>query len=482
MWLAALGALTLVRFVIAAATPLSPDEAYYWVWSRALAPGFLDHPPMVAFWIAGGTALAGDTTFGIRLLGPVAAALGSLALWRAGRRLYPGTDAGVIAAALMNATLFSAVGAVTMTPDTPLLFFWTLALAALAEVATRPVDAAGPFLLAAGLALGLALDSKYTAFLLVGGAGLWLLLTPSRRVLLRDPAAWASACLALAVFAPVLWWNATHDWASFAKQGGRVADFAPSRALRFLGELVLSQVGLLTPIVAAFAVAGTVVATRAVWRTRAAGPMLLACLILPGALVFVQHATGDRVQANWPSVLAPASLLAGAALGGRWVRWRGAALGLGFALTALVYVQATLAPVALPVTRDPSMLRLAGWPGFAREVEAARVATGAHYVAADNYGIAAELARRLPPGVMVVGVEPRWRSFDLPAAPIDGVTGLFVRSDRRGDDIDRAPWATLDPAGTAARTRDGLTAEGFRLYRVVGRPSPTPAVLLPRPR
>ena len=28
--------------------PLAPDEAYYWVWSRDLQGGYLDHPPMVA--------------------------------------------------------------------------------------------------------------------------------------------------------------------------------------------------------------------------------------------------------------------------------------------------------------------------------------------------------------------------------------------------------------------------------------------------
>jgi len=39
-----------LRLVVAASIPLVPDEAYYWVWSRALAPGYPDHPPMVALW------------------------------------------------------------------------------------------------------------------------------------------------------------------------------------------------------------------------------------------------------------------------------------------------------------------------------------------------------------------------------------------------------------------------------------------------
>jgi 4-amino-4-deoxy-L-arabinose transferase-like glycosyltransferase len=71
-------ALTALRLAVAATMPLSPDEAYYWVWSRALAPGYLDHPPMVALWVRAGTAIAGDTALGIRLLAPFAVALASL--------------------------------------------------------------------------------------------------------------------------------------------------------------------------------------------------------------------------------------------------------------------------------------------------------------------------------------------------------------------------------------------------------------------
>src|SRR5580698_1774695 len=119
--LAWLAALTAVRLAIAAITPLSPDEAYYWVWSCALAPGYLDHPPMVALWIRIGTSLAGNGALGVRLLAPLSAAVGSILLYQAGERLLPGRRAGVAAAALLNATLLFGIGGVVMTPDTPLL-------------------------------------------------------------------------------------------------------------------------------------------------------------------------------------------------------------------------------------------------------------------------------------------------------------------------------------------------------------------------
>jgi hypothetical protein len=35
--ISALAAVTLIRLVVAATAPLAPDEAYYWVWSHALA-------------------------------------------------------------------------------------------------------------------------------------------------------------------------------------------------------------------------------------------------------------------------------------------------------------------------------------------------------------------------------------------------------------------------------------------------------------
>src|SRR3979490_3343930 len=89
-----LAALTFIRLWVAAVTPLAPDEAYYWIWSRALAAGYVDHPPMGGLWIRAGTALAGADPIGIRLFGPLSAALGSMLLYDAAERLFPGRNVG----------------------------------------------------------------------------------------------------------------------------------------------------------------------------------------------------------------------------------------------------------------------------------------------------------------------------------------------------------------------------------------------------
>jgi hypothetical protein len=36
--------------------PLAFDEAYYWQWSKNLAWGYYDHPPLIAFMIRAGTS------------------------------------------------------------------------------------------------------------------------------------------------------------------------------------------------------------------------------------------------------------------------------------------------------------------------------------------------------------------------------------------------------------------------------------------
>jgi 4-amino-4-deoxy-L-arabinose transferase-like glycosyltransferase len=477
-WLV-LAALTFARFAVAGVTPLSPDEAYYWLWAQVPAAGYLDHPPMVADWIRLGTFIAGDTPFGVRLLAPLAAAIGSVAIAQAGRDLFGNWRAGVTASSLLNATLLFGVGGVTMTPDTPLLFFWTLALASLARLVAT--GQAANWLLVGAMA-GLAAESKYTAFLLAPGLAAWLLSAPSTRAWLGRWQLWAALLIALAAFSGVVVWNAQHDWVSFAKQGARAGDWQPARAAQYLGELIGGQIGLATPLVFLLCAMGAFAAVR---RWREPGYGLLAALIVSPSLVFFEHALGDRVQANWPAILYPQAALAAAGLGGAWMRWQIPALALGFALTLAVWLQAAASPFALPRTLDPTLMRLGGWEALTAEIDAKAVAEGAGFIAADNYGLAAELAFRLPAGRVMIGAERRWSYFGMPsgAAPIAGRSGLLIHSDRRDDPPDPAWWSSVEPVGVALRSRDGVQAERYNLYRVVGRPVPTaPSAILPRPR
>jgi 4-amino-4-deoxy-L-arabinose transferase-like glycosyltransferase len=461
LWAAAgLAVLTLLRLVLAAQLPLAPDEAYYWVWSRDLQAGYFDHPPMVAFFIRAGCALAGQTPLGVRMLGPLCGALGSVLIWQAGEDFFPGKGAGVAAALLLNTTVLVGVGAIVMTPDTPLFLFWIAGLAALGRL-LRTGDAR--WWLAAGAAAGAMLLSKYTGVLFLVSVAAWLISRPEGRAMLRRVWPWAGAALAALIFAPNVLWNAGHDWVSYAKQGGRVAGLISPRAPQFLGELVAGQIGLMTPLIFGLAVAGVVVLAR---RREASGQLLFWLTLLP-MVVFLEHALSGRVESNWPAVIYPSACLAAAGVfAGR--RWVGAAAGFGLALSGAVYAQGAAALFPLPARADPAALQLAGWPEFAAAVGAGRAA----FYTSDEYGPAAELAFLLPSGDAVAGLpdDRRWGFFTLPPANLAGQQGVLVT--RRRD--------TPCPHDLGRVTRD-RGRDVIATYRLCGVTAPSGGVLLPHP-
>ena len=464
----ALAALTVIRLIVAGVAPLSPDEAYYWVWSRAPAFGYLDHPFMVALWIRAGTALFGDSAFGIRVLAPFAVALGSVLILDAARRL--GAGRGYAAALLLNATLLFGAGGILMTPDTPLILFWIATLWAMARI----VDGgAGWWWIAAGVFAGLALDSKYTAALLLAGIGLWLVLLPAGWRWLRDLRSWLGLVIALVLFLPVILWNADHHWASFLKQGGRTGDFHPARAVQFLGELVLGQLGLATPVVFVLCAVGLVHAARlATMRRDPAAGLLVALGILP-ALVFIQHAFGDRVQANWPEIIYPAAVIAAAGIP-LTMRWLKPAVAVGFAVTLVIYAQAIASPIPIGGVSDPTIRMLGGWAELSQAVDRRAQRTDARFIAIDEYGLGSELAWRLPNSLPVVADDPRWLLFNLPHPGIAlaaGETGLLVRTTRRRTLPDAKPWESMAEIGVLGRGRYGRIGESYKLYLVTVGPA-----------
>ena len=129
-------------------------------------------------------------------------------------------------------------------PDGPLNFFLlgtALLLAPIAEGEDLPLRT----WVLAGLLTGLAALSKYHAIFFAGSFFLYLVSTPHGRAVLRKPGVWVAAAVALAVFSPVLLWNAQHGWVSFLFQGERAQSHRLGTGI-FL-SLLAQQIGLLLP-------------------------------------------------------------------------------------------------------------------------------------------------------------------------------------------------------------------------------------------
>lgn len=385
--------LTTVRLWAAGSIGLAADEAYYWLWAKNLAWGYLDHPPMVAVLIRASIAVFGDTEFGIRWLSVLLGAAASLGVWRLVWRLTDDRAAAIAAAGLVQGTLFLGAGAMLVTPDTPLVLFWTLALLALAEVWRT---GRGEWWLAAGLCVGLAFVSKYTAVFLGLGIVLWLLWVPELRRWFASPWPYAGGALCLAVMAPVIAWNVAQGGASLAKQFGRAVPQALDP--RFVPEFLAGQAALLTPLIGLLVLWGLFVAARRALAGRSPAETLLAATILPLVAYLVWYGLFDRVQGNWTACLLPASIAA-AMVGSKawpetgWLRavLRGAmrwGLVLGVVLGVVVVGHAAFRLVPLSV--DPTG-QLHGWRATAEAIEKEAVRRGVATIGTVSYTTTAHL-------------------------------------------------------------------------------------------
>src|SRR6202043_1409406 len=211
-------ALVALRLVAAAWTPLTFDEAYYWMWSKHLAGGYYDHPPMVAYVIRLGTLMAGDTEFGVRLVSILLALPMSWAVYRTAAILFGGQRVAATATILLNVTLMAAVGTLIVTPDAPLLVASSFVLFCLAKVLET---GRGAWWLAVGAAIGAALLSKYTAMFFGPAILIWLASVPTLRRWLIQPWLYLGGVVALAVFSPVILWNVDGAWVYKSQQIGR---------------------------------------------------------------------------------------------------------------------------------------------------------------------------------------------------------------------------------------------------------------------
>ena len=400
-------ALIVLRLVAAAWTPLTFDEAYYWMWSKHLAFGYYDHPPMVALVIRAGTLIGGDTELGVRLFSILLALPMSFAIYRTAAILFGGTRLAANATILFNVTLMVAVGTLIVTPDSPLLVAASFVLFFLAKVLET---GRGAWWLAVGAAVGCALLSKYTALLFGPAILIWLVAVPKQRRWLISPWPYLGGLVAFAIFASVILWNAEHQWVSFLKQIGdrvRVDEFHPYH----VAELIPTQFAFATPLVFILGAMGLYALIR-----RKAGAMparvLIDAMFWTIAAYFIWHSLHARVEANWFAPVYPAFAIA-AAVAAHLVRWEAReerlvrfclrwAPSVGIVMFALLVLQANTGWLSL-YRRDATVRSVGvGWRELADQIEAVRKRVGATCVLAPDYGTTSWLAFYLPRSTCVV--------------------------------------------------------------------------------
>ncbi|MDV6343553.1 glycosyltransferase family 39 protein [Nitrosomonas sp. Is37] len=233
----------LLRLVYLGLAQLIPDEAYYWQYSQHMDLSFFDHPPMVAWLIWLGTAIAGQNEFGVRIGAFICGLITMGYLYAFARNLYD-KSTGMRAIMLFSVLPFGFASGLIMTPDAPLIASWaaTLYYMERALIADRKIAWLGM-----GIAFGLGLLSKYTVGLLGIAALTFVILDPTARRWLLRPHPYFSAFLALLLFLPVIIWNFQNDWVSFLFQTERLGGGGHVFSVHYLifyVAIILTPIGL----------------------------------------------------------------------------------------------------------------------------------------------------------------------------------------------------------------------------------------------
>ncbi len=225
LWLlrGAVAAFLILKLAFSLIVPPNEDEAYYWLWGQNLQLSYFDHAPLVG-WMQGFAHLV----LGWNLLAlrgwTFVTLLGTALIFRFwAKRLAPDDWHyyfwATLAIYLASPLLFAITSLAY--PDHWLMFFCLLSAHCFAiffgdQMDGRPLR--HRYLYLGAVVLGLAALAKYNAVVMGLGVAAYVVFSWRLRPLLANPHLYLAAFASVAMLAPVLYWNATHDFISFRFQ------------------------------------------------------------------------------------------------------------------------------------------------------------------------------------------------------------------------------------------------------------------------
>lgn len=482
--------LVVFRLLFLGLVNLLPEEAYYWNYAQHIDIGYLDHPPMVAWLIRVGTEAFGNNEFGVRITALATWIAFAWFMWRLTGNLF-GKAAGATVLLLVSVLPFFFSIGFFMTPDVPLAAAWagTLFFLERALIAGR-----ARAWWVAGIFLGFGLLSKYTIALLCPAALLFVLIEPKARHCLFRPQPYLAVAVALMVFSPVVYWNATHAWASFAFQGSRRLDAETHFSLPSLigyAAIILTPTGLVGCLVALVSSWKRKIRTEA---DRERALFLLVFTLVPLS-VFVAFSLLHDNKPNWtgPVWLAALPAVAAAIAGPQswfapaWLRnaWP-ATVAITLTVFSALFCYVVIGYPSLGTPRSIRTLPIA-WDAFGHDVgeiqKMAEDRLGAPVVliGMDQYFLASEMAFYVRPSGVVsdssvgrsaIGDASLMYDYWYPAAQSHGKVAILVSLDR--NELQQADLAShflqLGTVQEQAVTKRGVPVGHFffRVGRLAG--------------
>ena len=283
--------LLIIRLLFISNTLLINDEAYYAIYARHLAWGYVDHGPIVAYLIKLFT-LIWENSFTVRLGATTLMSVLTIILYYFGKK-YFNTETGIVLSLSLTANMLFHTNSIVITPDVPMTFFTILAMMFyyLAYCVNKK------YIYIGGGMLGLAVLSKISALFPAIGIALYPILIKEKRHWLKNIHYYGSFTLAFLIFLPFIIWNFQNDFAFVRNQGshiyrgGGIGHFINL----WLGIAVISG-----PLFFYFSVIKPFINLKR-WKNLSDSIQFFTIVTIVPLSYFLGHSLFSKFELNWPA-------------------------------------------------------------------------------------------------------------------------------------------------------------------------------------
>ncbi len=385
--------LLFLKIIIIMNTELTEDEAYYFLWSKKLSLSYFDHPPMVAYFIKVGTKIMGENELGVRFPAFFTGILFLFFIYMIFREIKK--ENSLIAVYITSLILLFSVGAIVITPDTPLALFLILTFYFILKSKHKNY-----FIYLAGIFYGLSLLSKYQAILIL--PAILFFFYKNKKLLSKE--FFLFLILSILFFSPCLIWNIKNDFLSFKFQlyhGYGAKEVKLFNILIFLRDSLLVLSFPLSILIYFYAIKGVIKEKISFLTLAFSFPFIF----------FITSSIKTRPEANWAL---PAYIFM-IVLACKYVKENRVFYITGFiTFLLLIFVHLHTITPLIKLKKDPTY-RMKGWEKLADDFEWFSQRYGIKNYAANNYQIASELSFYLKekPFVYSLNINSRQNQFTL---------------------------------------------------------------------
>ena len=283
--------LFLIRIYIISKTFIIDDEAYYHMYSKHLAWGYIDHGPIVTFLIKI-FSIFSESGFSLRFGAVLSTCILSISMYFFGK-FYFNQKTGMFLSLLISANLLFHINSTIITPDVPLSF--CLILAIMGYYISYHYNE--KLIYISGFFLGMAILSKITAVFTALAIATYPFIAKDLKHWIYKKEFHLSFLIAFIVFSPFIIWNINNDFAFIRYQGAHVTEGGD---FEDFFELWLSLIILVGPLLYYYSVLYPLKKILSLKKLNENSTYFIYITAVP-LIYFITHSIFSKFEINWPA-------------------------------------------------------------------------------------------------------------------------------------------------------------------------------------